>query len=233
MTEGMMTELAVRLDDGQEADEPPPAPAGEREWHYLATPAFQTRYVLAAHYLDDLDDIVEIGGYRTPITGFLRRPKRSVTVLDPRVAPLQQDQLLGQPCRVRHVPTLFQDFHDWPERYGLALLGLDFELYELTRRQRHAVLQQFEAVVRRADRIVVEIARDWPASRWLADWVQRTSGFHPTLRVTLTVEDPIEVDLNTSWPPIRKRTFRVLSPPGEHVGAAPGERDRPGAAGPG
>jgi len=189
--------------------EGPPKEA-PKEWSYLATPAFQTRYILASWYLERYPDVVEIGGYRTPITTFFRTPKRSVTVLDPRIVPAESDTVAGSPCRVRHLPLMFQDFDGWPERYGLALLGLDFELYELTRRRRREVLDRFEAVVRRADRIVIEVARDWPASRWLADWVEKTTGFDRVLQVTLDLKGDLGIDLSGSWPPFFRRTLVVL-----------------------
>ena len=204
--------------EAETADDKPPPPDA-REWTYLVTPAFQTRYILAAHYLEPCEHIVEIGGYRTPITRFLRTPKRSVTVLDPRVEPLERDELLGQGCRVRHVQTLFQDHHDWPAEYGLALLGLDFELYELPRRRRQSVLDRFAPVVLGAHRIVIEIARDWPASRWLAGWVMKQTGYDKVLQVTLDLKGDLGVDLSGSWPPFWRRTLMVLDRPGGGVQA--------------
>lgn len=181
-----------------------------RGWAYLDTPAFRSRYVLAAHHLDDIDDIVEIGGYRTPITGFLTRPKRSVTVIDPQMTPSSADTLCGAPCRVRHLAACFQDVPDLPARYGLALLGLDLELYEGTRAQRRRTLDQFAPIVRAADRIVVEFAVDWTASRWLAGWVEETSGLRRTLDLTLDLRGDLGIDLSTSWPPLWRRRLRVL-----------------------
>jgi hypothetical protein len=193
-----------------------PIPGGDKSWEYLVTPAYQTRYVLAAHYLDACADVVEVGGYRTPISGFLRAPHRSVTVIDPLIEPGEHDMLAGQPCRVRHVRAFFQDVPDLPATYGLALLGFDLELYEVSRVQRRRTLDQLTPVVRAASRIVMEIPRDWAASRWLGAWVEKTTGFRRVLDVTLDLKperpEDLGVDLATSWPPIWRRRVLVLDP---------------------
>jgi hypothetical protein len=192
------------------AKETMPTPGGDKEWAYLGSRAFQSRYALAAWQLEDVAHIVEIGGYRTPITGFVRTPKKSVTVIDPHITPLSAETLLGQPCKVRHVPAFFQDWKEYPTSYGLVLLGLDFELYEVSRKLRAEILDQFVPVVRAASRIVMEAATDWTASRWLAGWVEKTTGYRPSLDLVIEMQGDLGVDLSKSWPPLRKRHLIVL-----------------------
>lgn len=190
-----------------------PLPGGDREWAYLSSIPFQSRYALAAWQVDDLPDVVEIGGYRTPITHFLRRPHRSVTVLDPLITPFEAESLNGEPCVVRHAACFFQDWPRWPERYALVLLGLDLELYEISRARRRRVLEQFTPVVRGAERIVMEIPLDWAPSRWLGRWIEETTGYNRTMDVVLEIRGDLGVDLSNSWPPIRRRRVVVLQAP--------------------
>ena len=49
-------------------------------WPYLELEPFKIRSVLAAHFLKDCSEIVELGGYKTPISDFVTGKK--VTVLD-------------------------------------------------------------------------------------------------------------------------------------------------------
>ena len=70
------------------------------EHNFYEHHAFKSRYVIASHHLRKCKHIVEIGGYRTPITGFLTSRHESVTVLDPYVKPAANDTLNGAPCKV-------------------------------------------------------------------------------------------------------------------------------------
>lgn len=106
----------------------------ERETHayynHLLTPAGEARYVLAAHYVRDCPHLVEIGGFKTPITRYVEPgTHRSITVLDPKMTPFETDALHGAPCRVRHLRTVFQAHDDWPApgSYGLVILGLSIK----------------------------------------------------------------------------------------------------------
>ncbi len=90
-------------------------------WPYLETEPFKLRYALAAYLLRDCPEIIEIGGYKTPITNFIEAPKR-ITVLDPKVEPYQTE-------RVSHLAIGFQDWQAWPEsQYGVLILGLELHL---------------------------------------------------------------------------------------------------------
>src|ERR1051326_7998337 len=84
---------------------------GKKFWGYLDTVALQTRYVLAAHFLRNTRNIIEIGGYRNNlITRFLTGTHDSVSIfsLDAEFEPSEQDTLNGAPCRVRHIHDYFQ-----------------------------------------------------------------------------------------------------------------------------
>ena len=78
--------------------------AGKKFWGYLDTEALQSRYVLAAHFVKDARNIVEIGGYRdNVITRFLTGTHDSVSVfsLDAEFETFEAETLNGAPCRVR------------------------------------------------------------------------------------------------------------------------------------
>jgi len=109
------------------------------EFSYLLTEQFQTRYAITAFLLRDCEQIVEIGGYRTPISGFIK--DKTVHVVGPKV------MYSTSPSAFHHHMT----FQNWkvPElnNYGLALLGLDIhgsdwqKLYDLIDRSTRTVIE--------------------------------------------------------------------------------------------
>ena len=102
--------------------------SGKKFWGYLDTEALQTRYVLAAHFVKNARNIVEIGGYRdNVITRFLTGTHDSVSVfsLDAEFEPLEQDTLNGSPCRVRHVGDYFQNYTHPTESLAVIVLGIE------------------------------------------------------------------------------------------------------------
>jgi hypothetical protein len=125
--------------------------AGKKFWGYLDTEALQTRYVLAAHFMRGVRNVVEIGGYRNNvITNFLTSQHDSVTVfsLDAEFEPREAEGLNGAPCRVRHVQDYFQPhLKTFPSiSVGLVALGLEIHgdhvaFHELVRRTEVAVLE--------------------------------------------------------------------------------------------
>jgi len=102
--------------------------SGKKFWGYLDTEALQTRYVLAAHFVRDARNIVEIGGYRdNVITRFLTGKHDSVSVfsLDAEFEPLEQEILNGALCRVRHVSDYFQNYTHPTESLAVIVLGIE------------------------------------------------------------------------------------------------------------
>ncbi len=98
---------------------------------YLLTEAAQARYILAAHYVRDCDHIVEIGGYKAPITKFVTTVPKSILVLDPKTDEFHSDSLYGKPCRVDHLATTFQEhaFEAEKDTYGLVIIGLSLKFF--------------------------------------------------------------------------------------------------------
>jgi hypothetical protein len=102
--------------------------AGKKFWGYLDTEALQSRYVLAAHFVKDARNIVEIGGYRdNVITRFLTGTHDSVSVfsLDAEFETFEAETLNGAPCRVRHVSDYFQNYTHATGSLAVIVLGIE------------------------------------------------------------------------------------------------------------
>ncbi|RYE61622.1 MAG: class I SAM-dependent methyltransferase, partial [Oxalobacteraceae bacterium] len=122
-------EADKRIRVTRHTDAPPLAPEG-KEWKYLESSAFASRYVLAAHWVGQCRSVIEIGGSRTPIDDYLTGDHSSVLVLDPFIREHRKATLRGKPCDVSHVRARFQDV-DWyippGTDYGLVMLGLEIQ----------------------------------------------------------------------------------------------------------
>jgi hypothetical protein len=92
---------------------------------HLAGPGAALRQVLAAHFVRECPNVIEIGGHIRPITPYLTHRPRSVLVADPKAEPFEAEELNGAPCRVRHVARKFQEIrYDYQDRsFGLVMLG--------------------------------------------------------------------------------------------------------------
>jgi hypothetical protein len=98
--------------------------AQQRVWSYMASEAFQTRYLVAAHHLRHCSHILEVGGCSTPITNYLHGAHASVTVVDPLVEPLESPRLNDHPCVVRHVPQRIEEYVPSGHENGFVALGM-------------------------------------------------------------------------------------------------------------
>jgi hypothetical protein len=107
----------------------PEARAAGAALPHLAGPSAGLRQAMAAHFLADWPHVVEIGGAGAPLTGHLRTVPRSVTVIDPKIEPLMEETLRGEPCRVRHIRAKVQAIADAepPAPFALAMLGLSLK----------------------------------------------------------------------------------------------------------
>jgi hypothetical protein len=90
----------------------------------MATEAFQSRYLVAAHHLRNCSHVLEVGGCSTPITNYLRGAHESVTVVDPLVEPMLADTLNNRPCVVRHLPVRVEDYPPTGHENGFVVLGM-------------------------------------------------------------------------------------------------------------
>jgi len=161
---------------------------------HLQGPAAAVRQAIAGYALCGVEHVIEIGGAGLPITRFLRPVPLSVTVIDPKITPLESDTLDGQPCRVRHVARKFQaSAVDIPEgRLGVAMIGLSLKglggqpavtaaLVELCRRAERVVIEH-SLTLDRALGQLPDIVREarletiWSVKLELADGIIETAG---------------------------------------------------------
>lgn len=138
---------------------------------YLVTEAAQTRCVIAAHFVRDCAHVVEIGGFKTPISLYLTGRHDSVTVFDPLMNDYQARTLNGKPCRVRHVSRSFQDaeIELEPGSYGLVMLGCSLKHFSDAPRERERQWRRLAGIVERAGVAVIEAAVDWRLGRAALD----------------------------------------------------------------
>lgn len=115
---------------------------GEKFWGYLDTEALQSRYALAAHFLEPFNIIVEIGGYRKDISDYIGSRHRQIIVYSMDIE--------FMPMSTPKINKIRGDFinHKPPEQeFVLLILGLDMD-------NSKALVQW----AKQAKRIVVECA---------------------------------------------------------------------------
>lgn len=196
--------ISVRRKPNAPALAPP-----ERDWKYLASPAFAMRSVLAAHFLRECPTVVEIGGGRVPINDFLTGHHEFVLVVDPFLREARWDTLNARLCAVWHVRARFQDLIwriDRPRDYGLVMLGL--ELQGLSDDDRAALY----LLVNRARRTVVEFPTSWDPSRAQFEELLRACRLRVLQSCKLDLSGNDVGDMTGSWPPRFDRELHVLEP---------------------
>lgn len=93
-------------------------------WPYLLEDSFQVRHQIAAHFLKDLPQIVEIGGYLKNISSYLSQDQHYIG-LDPLSPHVNEHNKKIYPVSYELLNTSVLK-----DTYGLACLGLDFPLYD-------------------------------------------------------------------------------------------------------
>jgi hypothetical protein len=98
---------------------------------HLEGPGASLRQAMVAHFVDGLENIVEIGGHLNPVSGFLHHVPKSFLCIDPKAKQTASDTLNGAACRVRHIARKFQDVQIdvQPGSYGLVLVGYSLKAY--------------------------------------------------------------------------------------------------------
>ena len=137
------------------------------DMNYLLTEGAMSRYVLAAHYVRDCHSVVEIGGFKTPITRFLTRVPAHVLVVDPLIQPYTATTLNGEPCQVEHRAAAFQSesFDVRAGTYGMVLLGASMKHFSDEPTQRRQEWVKLIGLLRNARVAVLEFAVEWGLGR--------------------------------------------------------------------
>jgi hypothetical protein len=159
------------------------------EWPYLQTEEARARYVLAAHYLRDCPVVVEIGGYLTPIQGFLGGATREVFGIDPKVA--AQDRRDGDdpPRRIRMLRARFQDVDlpFAPGSYGLSLIGCSLKFDKEDAADKRRALEKLVSWAAGAHVTVLEYAADWENGREVRALLDGVAGLVPRVALELVI----------------------------------------------
>jgi methyltransferase family protein len=181
----------------------------EKDWKYLESKAFATRYVLAAHFVAPCQSVIEIGGSKTPIDLFLTGHHDSVIVLDPLIRESHRSELNGKPCEVSHVRARFQDV-DWnipaAADYGMVMMGLEIQGLEP-----HHYEKLFQLITG-AKVTVIEFPPSWEPSRKQFEIIKSSTNTRVTFQTQLNLENNDYGDLTNSWPPRCDRMIYVLEP---------------------
>lgn len=184
-------------------------PDAYADMDYLTTEAAQTRCVIAAHFVRDFAHVVEIGGFKTPISLYLTGGHESVTVFDPLMNDFEADSLNGRPCRIRHVSSPFQDSEIdlEPGSYGLVMLGCSLKHFSDIRSEREQQWRKLTGIVESAGVAVIEAAVDWHLGRAALDRLGSLPAMQ--LRVCLDMGLRDNPGMNTEH---HRRRLLVLAP---------------------
>lgn len=185
-------------------------PDSAMDMDYLLSEAGETRSVLAAHFVRHCDHVIEIGGYKMPITKYLTSVPKSVVVVDPKIDPFSATSLYGQPCRVDHIVARFQNFDFQPPdgSYGFVLLGCSLKFPGADRHDMDAHWAKLIALVDGADVTVLEYGLDWPLGAENAAVILE--------RTACDMRLSVDLDLGRNegmHPQFYRRRFMVLGPP--------------------
>ncbi len=168
------------------------------QWLYLKSEAFKTRYVLAANYLKNCSEVIEIGGYKTPISDFL--DDRKITVIDPYTNP-RNDQMVNH-----YLGTL----DSWAKEtnkyrplgnYGVLILG--FHLEEMS----YFAWNYLYELISSSEITIIEFPIDWQPSKDQFSSVLANTNKKIQMRIILDLAGNDFGDSTNSWPP---RTMRCL-----------------------
>lgn len=181
------------------------------EWKYLWSEAFKSRYVLAAHLLKGCKHIIEIGGYRTPITDFLLLDDGeidSVSVYDPKLTDTRNEWFGGRCGQVRidHYPVPWKatgPVRDLPQNLGLAMLGLELHLSE-------ECWTSLFRMIQAAQRTVIEYPIAHPHSITQYARILKETGARVVFQVTMDLAGNDFGDLTDSAPPMTERRVVAL-----------------------
>lgn len=182
------------------------------EWKYLWSEAFKSRYILAAHLLSGCKNIIEIGGYRTPITDFLPLDDGyidSVAVYDPKLERTRNEWFGGRCGQVRidHYAMAWKGgipVRDLPCNLGLALLGLELHLDE-------SGWTDLFRMIQAAKLTVIEYPIAHPHSITQYARILTETGAKVVFQVTLDLAGNDFGDLTDSAPPLTERRIVALT----------------------
>lgn len=170
-------------------------------WAYLKSEPFKIRYVIAAYYLNNCTEIIEIGGYKTPISDFLENKK--ITVIDPLVEPRRSDFVYHYTGELKE---WMYDYNNYiPENnYGLLMLGFYLENMD-DESWRYLYKMVNNSVI-----TIIECPIDWQQSLEQLDQVLSATNKKIFMQIVLDLSGNDFGDLTDSWPPRTKRALYFI-----------------------
>lgn len=163
------------------------------EWKYLESESFKSRYVLAADFMKDMDFVVEIGGYKTPIVDFLPDSVAAISI-DPK----SESRKYGNKMVIS---DYYVDNSIIPQEksYGVVLLGMDLENLE-----GKAWLELLN-LIRGAEKVVIGYPIDWMPSKKQHDKILNSVPLRLSKKILLDLSGNNMGDMSNSYPPRVKR----------------------------
>lgn len=166
-------------------------------WNYLTSEAFKTRYVLAADYFKKKSCglVVEIGGYKTPISDFLTKNIKSI-VIDP-LAPIRFDD------RAKHYQMYWNEFNEQINEsdYGILILGMD--LYNMDTK----AWEKLFNLINKAKVLIIGFPLTWEPSKQQFSKILNSTNKKIKMQIMLDFKNNDFGDLTNSYPP---RTERIM-----------------------
>ena len=169
-----------------------------KEWNYLNTAPLHARYAIAAHYLKNCSEVIEIGGYKTPIDLFLQNHSK-VYVIDPLISPKCTEDVIYYNCSLKNSPKFIPE-----SPFGLVILGLCLQDMDA---DTYAYLYE---LVDKATTVVIEFSSEWQPAKEMFDRILNNSKKKISISIGLDfTKNPIESGPD-GWPPLLLREMYVL-----------------------
>jgi hypothetical protein len=153
--------------------------------------------LIAAFFLRGCENIIEIGGYKMPITDFLTHDFHQAVSVDPLIDPKEESRILHAKDDFRYFD--FKPFLTRP--YGLVLLGMDlpfdFKLFSL---------------VASAKKVIIEFPLKHLPSKMQFELLEKNLKWKVDLKLKLDFSDSDFGDLTESHPVFSDRILYVLTP---------------------
>ena len=156
-------------------------------WKYLYSEPFKTRYVLSAYFLKECEEIIEIGGFKTPITDFVGGKK--TIVVDPLIEPIHTETS-------QHLAITF-------DNYGVLMLGLDVIMPEEGWTKLYKLISGSSITV-------LETPLDYAPSLVQLNSILRNTNKKTKISFMLDLTGNNFGDMTDSYPPFCRRQMHVL-----------------------
>ena len=167
------------------------------EWKYLERPPFDTRQVIAAHWVKDIPLVVELGSYKTPIHNFLSATQRAILVDERCDAKTDYKTYVIKSAYPAELPLSGED------SYAVILLGLHLQM-------REDGWQKLYGLINNSKALVIEFPPEHIASQRQHDLILKNTNKKVVHTVTLDLFANDFGDLTGSAPLMAVRRMFLL-----------------------